>query len=426
MIRDMKTTSELSADLLRFKCVLSLAGGAKLETTLVRRQVHHCWALRAMVDGKQTATATRVVGHSKADLALAMKQAVEILERRRSGEVKAVKREFATFRELARAYERGIRLRADIADETIGRAVSSVALILRETEHSMGDSSGVLDGDAGGELVRRYQAARLKAVDGDADDEERGRARRSIDGALNKARSMFTPVAMEIYRAEKLVVPDLAQFRAVPMLGGHNDCSFVPLAGSVLREMSAAAWGDFCGNQPDVFSAYLLMRRCGLRNGDAALARVEWLCDELVYVAGFAEPQVVTFLRYKAGKNGRNVRVPVASDVAVELRRHASGDGWLVASGDRGETVYKKLSEFVRRWIPSGERDKSSYELRKHFGAVVASCYGLDKAAEYLGDRRDTVERHYHAWLDHDRADVERGEDVVPCVVARHLHGMRA
>lgn len=427
MVGSMKNTPGLSEDLLRYECTLSLEGGAKLATTLVRREVHHCWALRAMVDGKRTTTATRVVGTSRADLALAMKQATAALERRWKGDEIKPKKAFATFAELAKAYATGIKLRAEIADDTIKRTVSSVRLILRASAKDMSASSGVADGDAGGDLVRRFQAVRLAEVAADADDEDRGRARRSIDGALNKARSMFTPAAMEIYRAAKLMVPDLAQFRSVPMLGGHNDCSFVPLPAATLEAMTRSAWNYNCptydGNstdQIDVFSAYLLMRRCGLRNGDAALARLDWLCDELVYVAGFAEPQTVTFIRYKAGKNGRKVRTPMAADVAAALRRNASPDGFLINSTDRSDTVFRKLSEWVRHFVP--DREKSSYELRKHFGAVVASCYGLDKASEYLGDLRQTVESHYHAWLDHDRADVARGEDVVPCVVARHLH----
>ena len=220
MIGDMatlslSTVSGLSEDGLRFACVLHMKGGAKVETTLYRDERHHCWRLRAMVDGKRVSVATRVPGTSRADLALAREQATQLLQRRWDGEFQSTReaaREaqgLATFEELARAYSRGIRQRTGIEDDTISRSVTSMRMILREVGVEMDASSGVLDGEAGGELVRRFQHLRLKAVPSGASEEELGRARRSIDGALNKARALFTPAAMEIYRQEGMKLPEL-------------------------------------------------------------------------------------------------------------------------------------------------------------------------------------------------------------------------
>jgi len=42
----------------------------------------------------------------------------------------------------------------------------------------------------------------------------------------------------------------------------------------------------------------------------------------------------------------------------------------------------------------------------------------LNRAAEYLGDRRDTVEKHYHAWLQTRSARPLLAEELTPNVLA--------
>jgi hypothetical protein len=45
----------------------------------------------------------------------------------------------------------------------------------------------------------------------------------------------------------------------------------------------------------------------------------------------------------------------------------------------------------------------------------------LDCAAEYLGDRRDTVELHYHAWLQNRTARPLLASELTPNVLANVL-----
>lgn len=420
---------EVSRDKLRFRTLLKLKGGAKVETTLFRIDSSHAWRLRAMVDGKRVVVATRCFGHTREDLELARLQATKLLQELWDGSFQSARaaareaRGMATLGEMARVYATGISARAGTGATTAREAVASAMLLVRtalNVANAECACADCFDGDRGVELLRRFQGARLAAVPKGADEVAAGRARRTIDGAVRKARAMFTGPALELYRAANLKVPDVTAFVKATKdaaLGNWNEAGFVAIPAETLNAMTSAAWHSLRVSAPAVFCCYLLMRRAGLRNGDAMRAERSWLVDLAVNVQepGGVVERTVTFLWDRAAKNGADLRIPLADDVAAALRAHG-GARFLLGGDDeheRHKVAYVAINEWIRPLLP--DREKGAYELRKHFGAHVASCLGIERAAQYLGDRVETVAKYYHAWL-HD-AELSRGpqtEDFTP------------
>lgn len=423
----------------RFQFTVRLNGGMNREMTAFRRGPGKPWTIKPEVKGRPQWMSLKVVGESKADLELVRKRARLRLQALVDGEfepraakVKVVR--WATIGQLVKAYGAGIALETRIGVPAIKDNVRRLLLIVREAE-GLGSQEAALGLSSERltlELVERFQDGRARAVAGKS-ELVKGRARRTMDGTLNKARGLFDATALRVYRKAGLQVPELKEFMAAPMRGNWNSADYVPIPDRILQAMDKAAWEELRSAQPPVFLIYLLMLRCGLRNMEVEHARRAWIehGQAAVMREGKLELESMPFLAivsresWRGAKNQKQRRVPIAPDVLEQIEALGGADHLLGGTPfQRSKLTHLTINGFVRRFLPGVEEDpeggrtKASYELRKHFGALVASTQGLDRAAEYLGDRRDTVERHYHAWLQQRTARPLLASELLPQVLA--------
>jgi hypothetical protein len=362
------------------------------------------WAIRVPDgQGKRRWVSLRLKGQGKDDLALLKERARlklgELLQARLDPPAvkvpKATARGMALLGQLEDAYREGIGREKLLRPRTVLDAVSRLYLLVKEGlgERKM-EARGLPATVLTASLVEQFQQRRLVGC------ENPGRTRRTIDQTVTVARSMFTHQALTVYRKAGLVLPDLTGFMGVAPLGNWNSAAYVPIPPLTIKAMAEAArvWR---GEDPSAYLAFLLMFRCGMRNSEVFYARRSWV----ERIGGAYYMAVIKRAGWPGPKNRRDRRIPLPEDVRLEIEALA-GEDWLLHGHptDRLRACNERVCDFVRKYLPSYResddgRVKAAYELRKHYGAVVASTQGLDRAAEYLGDRMATVEKHYHAWL---------------------------
>lgn len=432
----------MSPELMKHTFSVRLAGGAKRDVTAFRRAAGGPWTIKPRQSGKKVWRSLGVVGESKDDLALMRKRAVIIIQELTDArfapaaeETTKPARAAATIGTVLATYIDAIAIETDIKASTAKDNVRRLRLIVREALQIEDDaavdaqSTSVLT--AG--LAEKWQDQRIRKTQ-NRDQVTKARTRRCVDGVINKARSIFTSQALSAYRKAGLVLADLDGFMKVAMKGNWNSNAYVPIDDATIAQMDQAAWKELRASAPAAFLTYLMMLRLGMRNSEVEHAQRDWIETRSAVVMLDGKPQVQpqTFVAITARpgwpgpKNHHDRRVPIAPDVLEQLQA-LGGERYFLGGDfptDRYETTHREICAFVRRFLPgikddSGGRAKAAYELRKHFGALVASTQGLDRAAEYLGDRRDTVERHYHAWLQTGRARPLHAEELTPQVLAQ-------
>lgn len=435
----MSTATIPKAPLMKHTFDAKLKGGVVKTVTAFRRNVGAPWTIKPMVAGKPRWMSMQVVGDGKADLQLLEKRAGLRLQQLVDGQFEPVKPKvvkaprLATLGEIGEAYTAGIRLEKEIGKKSASNNWSGLVSLVAESldverEEVEKLSSAVLTR----EMVERWQDAALLKLQ-EADVLTRKRMRRSLDCKLRKGRAVFSKHAMRVYRKAGLVLPDLASFRGVPMKGGWNSGSYVPIDEVTLERMNTTAWQELKVSAPKTFLVYLMMLRLGMRNSEVEHARRSWIerAQAVVMVVGKPTVQEVAYMAviarpgWNGPKNRKDHRIPIAPDVLAEIEALA-GEDYLVGDlpTERWLVTHVEVCDFVRQYLPDLKTDpengrtKAAYELRKHFGAMVASTQGLDRAAEYLGDRRDTVEQHYHAWLQNRSARPLLASELTPNVLA--------
>ena len=220
-------------------------------------------------------------------------------------------------------------------------------------------------------------------------------------------RAVFAPEPMRWYAKRELVLPDMAEFRAVKIGVRATEQrfeGFTPIPEEVLRRMDAAAdrlRRASSGGLRRVWAVYALMRWCGLRNIEVAALRWEWLVEGSRGRLWRLAPWRLEDGSYFQPK-GRSGDVPMREDLLEQLAA-ATGNraGFVIprANPTEAETVTERtINRFVRRFIP--DRNKGAYELRKQFGAAVALRDGLEVASRMLRHCSiQTTWKHYHALL---------------------------
>lgn len=456
----MDTTSQPTAELDRYQFTVRLKGGATKPVTAFRQAAGGPWTIRPKFGGKKKWRTLRVVGQSKEDLALVRKRALAVIQELEDARFlppaegapvasPAKVAPLATIIQIGKAYVEGIGLETKIKAATATSNVSALKQLVRdgaalsdkETEERPLD---VLTAA----LLERWQDAGMRRVQHQS-EVVKARTRRSLDAVVRKARSLFTTPALNVYRKAGLNVPDLKGFLEAPLKGNWNAVGYQPIPDKVIAAMDKAAWGALRENEPGTFLTYLLMLRLGMRNSEVEHARRCWIERRTVMVrtGKKVEAQEVAFMAidgqhpvrierklratgqivnigWEGPKNGRARRVPIAPDVLAQIEALGGEDYLLTGTPtERWNVTHIAIADFARQFLAGvgddgSGRVKAAYELRKHFGAVVASTQSLERAAEYLGDRVDTTERFYHAWLEQRSARPMLASDLVPQVLA--------
>lgn len=324
-------------------------------------------------------------------------------------EAKEKARQVALVGAIADAYEAGIRAKSHISSHTarenalcLGKIVTE-GLGLKSKDDWKEQSAKVLTRT----LVRRFQALRsARVVDGSAI--EQGRSNLTTDQSWGKARSLFTPLAMEVYEEAGLKLPDLEEFLKTPKRGNYHSTMYQPIPDETIAAMQEAA-KELRKQSPGAYLVYSLMLALGMRNGEVQEAKRHWIEERptLTVVDG---KEVRTRAKFMAiicrpdftPKNKRNRWVPIPTWLLADLEELVpEGQDYILpgaTDNQRRQLAYYELNGWIRKFLP--DREKGAYELRKHFGSVIAASQGIYKAQEYLGHSSvTTTEQHYSAWL---------------------------
>lgn len=229
----------------------------------------------------------------------------------------------------------------------------------------------------GAEVVRAFQAARLKAAG--EDREVRARVMFSCNSQLTQARAVFRHA--EPWAAAGLVVPDLVEFRRAPrFVGVAIESEFRPFAPAEQAALLAAlALARTAA--PGLWIAAALMLFGGLRNSEVRRARRSWMRAGAIFVA--------------VSKSIKGVRtVPLPAEIAAGVLELAGPDELVPAANAtaRRNLVERELNVWVSGVMPG----RTAYDLRRQSGSLVLDQQGEIAARDWLGHRSaDTTRRWY-------------------------------
>ncbi len=419
--------------------------------TLYRRSVSPYWYVKFRHAGRQWPMSLETT-----DWKTGRSRAVSEYERMKSPlwkieeELKpAAPKPFVSLGALFKCYEERIRIKKELDPKTVTGNIRKLRILVREgmgmakeTPDEKVDS--LLTSVLTRALVRTFQDERRRAVL-NADDVVRGRANLTMDSLLAQARSLFTGEAMECYHEAKLHLPDLTEFKGVKKRKGYHAVRYQPIPDETIGEMEKGIL-ELRESRPSVYLGYKLMLRLGMRNSEAIAATPAWIekgsgvvmespgradgkalpavpvLKEMYFMAIICRPDFTP-------KNKLDRRVPIPPDVLADVRfvlglkdgekLSAAKPEYLIQGAtqtDREDVIDRELNNWVTQFIP--DRIKKSYELRKHFGAIVANTQGIYKAQEYLGHASvTTTEKHYSHWLKTRNSRPMLLEDLLPTVL---------
>jgi len=159
-------------------------------------------------------------------------------------------------------------------------------------------------------------------------------------------------------------------------------------------------------SNPAAYLAYYLQLHCGLRRGEAASAKWSWLTDDCLLLQCDDEFQT---------KSGKDREIPLSEDQVAHLRsfrkavtvrsrlgtrKEIDADDYIIPGGTF-TARYRYAADDVARIIRDAgwKGHKSCHELRKYFGANVATQLGLFAAQKYLGHAGPEITSKYYADL---------------------------
>jgi integrase len=310
----------------------------------------------------------------------------------------ARKEKFATLKEVFDAHEKGVRT-LGISPATGKDYRYSLIHIIRRVEASQRGKAPVqqpgkrLDMtpwlslpttvltakqllDFKGAMIPKV--ARIDGVLIEPDEEEILTAQISCDSFMRQARAIFSEDARRYYRHLRIPLPDLAEWLEVPMFGARK---YFELPGAdvvraifqdlgTLREADANAW-----------RAFMLCIHLGLRKGEAAAARWEWIEDGGPLMKLREDGQF-------RPKHGHGRKVEFERWVLDELRGGIASLDTILEGNEteRGERVFSRLNDYLR--LHGITATKPTHELRKLWFSYTAKAKGM-LAAQQQGGHSD-------------------------------------
>lgn len=239
----------------------------------------------------------------------------------------------------------------------------------------------------------------LRSVNqGDHDALERAKV--SINSTIACARSIFGDEYLPLYKGLRL--PDLTAFRkAVPFLREDPDyVKFIAIPKHTMDKLESEI-RSLRSTRPDLYLGYLLAVRCGMRRGEIANARLEWIetwpgtGEPVINIKPRASP-AYTFLPKRSAR-----AVGIEAWLLQEVRELGGARKPLdfLLPGTSKTAIWKalkdELSKIIRKHL-GADRSKTLHELRGQYLSEIAAEYGIEEAQRSAGhkDLRTTQRRY--------------------------------
>lgn len=267
----------------------------------------------------------------------------------------------------------------------------------------------------------KIESFKLKYLnDAQKDQRDSDKAKRSLNGILRNAGSLFSKQALEGFQKRGLIIDN-------PFLGtktkGIKLKAYSPLAREILNKIweDAPKLRDGYPKKAEKvdnefkhanLSAYLILLLelgLGLRRNEADKAEWTWISEN-------REGNPVCEIRETScfrPKSGRNRTVPIQTELYQALKEYQKDEDRFIIPSDcdtpdadlKNPTYYKYRCDNDHRvlvkWLKwKGVDDpKPCHRLRKEFGSNVATSLSLFYAQKYLGHSSPQVTSDYYAAL---------------------------
>jgi integrase len=237
------------------------------------------------------------------------------------------------------------------------------------------------------ETVWEFEKRRLLGEGKDAAGD--GTTRRTVKSVMRQARSIFAARFL-VRKTFGSVHGQLDGFRLAPLAKAPK-CRYT-LPSTNLIDRTWQALPGLTETDPSATVAFLLAATAGLRKGEIAAARWDWIDWERGTMHIRCEHDFTP-------KSGEERLVGIPADVLGRLKDMRRPGRYVLPGTDteRKELVFRRLSAWMRDlgW----NRVKTVHELRKLFGAQVATQAGLYVAQRALGHASPTVTNDHYADL---------------------------
>ena len=262
------------------------------------------------------------------------------------------------------------------------------------------DTLGNLDTTViNGILFSNYVAFKLDAMavtgNPSIDGPKESSIRRSCNSHLTKVKMMFQPLALAAYGHINQTVPGECLDFYNTKKKKVAKCEYK----APKKELVEKVWvrmNQLRVENPQVYVAFILAACGGMRKGEVLMAMVSWIRADF---SGLDIPQGIT-------KNGKGRFIPLPVERCKEVYNICTGyihndkreAGFLVGRWT-GERLNKELAA-----LGFGEKARM-HELRKYYGAQIATMANIYVASKLLGHGNITVTTdHYADYLDELKA----------------------
>lgn len=371
----------------------------KVKATVRRPAPGKPWMLDTMVDGKRY---RKSIGHGSKRWA--EKQADEKLEDLLLEDVKIIPA--STVKGLLKAwdaYAKSGQSRKGVLKESSRKQARYAFLEL--VQHGAGLDAKADLKDVTPKAVRVWHSWKLEK--GLEQGKEESRLLASIYARWTHAKSVFGIRALNFYRDYGLDGLDdwAAELRRVQIPRGHVPPYELPPQDLIDRTEKAG--NKLRKGSPWLWVIYKLMINCGLRAGEVADLKREWVVE---YRGGALVIELIRRPDWKP--KGTERRVPIDRELWAEITKMV-GDREFVLPGDnrnqRYELVTDEFSDWMRGlgWGKSEPGVKAGHELRRLYGSRVYSKLGPAAAKEYLGHASVDTTCKYYARFDQPMVTLE-------------------
>jgi integrase len=244
------------------------------------------------------------------------------------------------------------------------------------------------------ELLEDYTKAKVREAAAGGDELEIQRARISTAATVRFAKSLFARWTEAPYRRAKLLMPPrVAQFLRTGK--SFRPPAYQPRPPELVAKTHEEA-AKLAQAQPDLYAAYLLCYRFGLRASEASQARWDWIETD---AAGNRAIRICRRTDWKGPKNTTDHAVPAQADTWTALEAVRSESPFILPGpthNARYALVTKDLATWMRGIGWGAQYSKKAHELRKLAGCVWLQSAGPAWASKWLGDNLSTV-LHYYA-----------------------------
>lgn len=228
--------------------------------------------------------------------------------------------------------------------------------------------------------VKKYVDSKVPI---DPTPEALGRWKRTIKSTLRQARSIFSDWALEEYEDRGHHIPDISGFMKSEGVSSKGVAKIYVRPHPDMEKMILDACAGLERSNFDLYTVFLLVYSLGLRAGEAAHAKVDWLHTR----NGQWNMRIPVNALYSP-KGARDRFLPVHPDVVLPLLKSAGRNrtGYFLA-GDYPTTRYNLVTDDFSTWMHKlgWPRLKCAHELRALMGCRWYTEQGAEIAQLLLG-----------------------------------------